>query len=109
LAEEFSAMKCESCGNELRFSATPPGTFLLIGIVAFIVAAVAGTLSLATSGGNAFLLVVAVTAAGASVFCASAAWTAMIDNRSMGSNGEALPGRQCAICNHVTPLRPWSR
>jgi uncharacterized protein (DUF983 family) len=67
LAREFSAMKCESCGNKLRFSATPPGTFLVIGLVAFIVAAVAVTLSLEVSNGSAFLLVVAVTAAGASM------------------------------------------
>jgi hypothetical protein len=101
-------MKCQTCGAAVRLPETPPGTFFLSGMVSLAIATGAGIWA-RLSEMHVLALVVCTIAAGSAVMCLIATWTAMTDCRSMGHKGCAEPGRRCDACNHITPIRPWSR
>ena len=104
-------MKCHWCGAEIRLLEGAPGTFFLLGVGSALVAALALAAGLLQGGGDLYVatLVVFCIAAASAGMSAVSVWTALIDGRSMASNGLAEPGRRCETCGGVTPLKPWSR
>lgn len=104
-------MDCKWCGAQVPLPDTAPGTFFRVGLVSLLVAA--GALAVAgadfAKGWQVPALILFCTAMGGVLLAAAGTWTALIDCRSMASDGSPEPGRRCGACGKVTPLRPWSR